>query len=271
MTDLISRGVLGFFEKIGLFWESIGSLSRLPFIILDILITAFLFYLLYLLIRETRAWRIFLGLLVVLLVMLMSKLLGLSTLNWIFKYFLTMLVVAIPVVFQPELRAALEKLGRIRLSEFPQKGKDLERIVDEIVTACDTLAKTETGALIAIQRRTGLKDYAETGTPLNADLSSLLLLNIFQKRAPLHDGAVIVVGNKIKAAGCLLPLDDTRVKSSFGARHQAAFALSKETDALVIVVSEEKGEISLAKEGKMFLSLSPFDLKQALITELKGG
>lgn len=269
MSDFFSKGILGFFERVGMFWDSLSVPSRLPFIILDILIVALLFYLFYLLIRETRAWRIFLGLLVIVLVMLLSKLLGLTTLNWIFKSFITALVVAIPVVFQPELRAALEKLGRIKLSEFPQKAVEIENIVNEIVAACEAMAKNETGALIAIQRRTGLKDYAETGTLLNADLSTSLLINIFQKKAPLHDGAVIVVGNKIKAAGCLLPFEETQRKA-LGARHQAALSLSKETDALVIVVSEEKKDISVVLEGKMTSGLSSFDLKQVLLSELKG-
>lgn len=270
MNDLIQKVALGFFERVGIFWDFLSSSARLPFIILDILIVALLFYWLYVFIRETRAWRIFLGLIVIILFMLMSKLLGLTTLNWIFKNFLTVLVVAIPVVFQPELRVALEKLGQIRLSEFSQKPKDVDKQVDELVSACETLSKAEIGALIAIQRGVGLKEYAETGTWLNADISAPLLINIFQKRAPLHDGAVIIAGNKIQAAGCLLPVENTRVRQSFGARHQSALALSKETDALVIVVSEEKGDISVAKGGKMALSLSAFDLKQVLVSELKG-
>jgi len=135
MNDLFQRVAINFFEKIGTFWSSVSSSSRLPFVILDVFVVTLLFYWLYILIRETRAWRIFLGLMVILLVMLMSKILGLTTLNWIFKNFITALVVAIPVVFQPELRAALEKIGRIRLSEFPQKKKDIDKVVDEIISA----------------------------------------------------------------------------------------------------------------------------------------
>jgi|UniRef100_A0A7V3JAP1 diadenylate cyclase len=269
MLDSVQRVILEFFEKTGVFWNSIASFKS-PFVILDILIVALIFYWLYVLIRETRAWRISLGLGIILLVMLFAKLLDLRTLNWIFKHFLTALVVAIPVVFQPELRSALEKLGRIRLSEFPQKSKDVERVIDEIVSAVSILAQNKTGALIVLQQRTGLREYIETGVLLNADLSVPLLLNIFQKNAPLHDGAIIVVGNKIKAAGCLLPLAETKTKQTFGARHQAALGLSRETDALIIVVSEENGEISLAKDGKMTSKLSDFDLKKLLLLELKG-
>jgi len=270
MSDLFDRAVGGFFEKVGTFWNSLSISSRLPFVILDILIVALLFYWLYILIRETRAWRIFLGLVIILIVMLLSKILGLTTLNWIFKNFITALVVAIPVVFQPELRAALEKLGRIRLSEFPQKGKNWEKTVDEIVSACEAMAKSETGALIVMQRRTGLKDYADTGTLLNADISANLLVNIFQKKSPLHDGAVIIVGNRIKSAGCLLPLDNSRTNSSYGTRHQAALTLSQETDALIIIISEERGTISLAFNSQMNSGISTFDLKQSLLSGMKG-
>ena len=270
MGDSVKNSILGFFERVGTFWSFISSTSKMPFIILDVLVVAILIYWLYILIRETRAWRIMLGLVIIFIAMLISKLLGLITLNWIFKNFTTVLIVAIPVVFQPELRMALEKLGRIRLAEFPQKGQDLDKMVDKIVDAADNLAKARTGALIVIQRKTGLKDYAETGTVLNADLSSLLLSNIFQKNAPLHDGAVIVIGSKIKAAGCLLPLEDTKINRTFGARHQSALALSKETDALIIVVSEENGKISLACGGEMTSGISPFDLKTTLLSELRG-
>jgi len=132
------------------------------------------------------------------------------------------------------------------------------------------LAKSETGALIVLQRRTGLKDYAESGTILDADVSANLLINIFQKKAPLHDGAVIIAQNKIKAAGCLLPLDNLRTNEHYGTRHQSALSLSKETDALVIVVSEETGTISLAFSGQMNSGISSFDLKQALLSGLSG-
>jgi diadenylate cyclase len=158
----------------------------------------------------------------------------------------------------------------LRLSEFSQKKPTAEEVVEEIVNACEFMARAKVGALIVIQKNTGLRDYIETGTRLDADLSTPLLLNIFHKNTPLHDGAVIVVGNKIKAAGCLLPMAEQRIKSGLGARHQAALGLSKETDALIIVVSEERGEISLAKEGKMVLKLSPFDLKKILLSELCG-
>jgi len=266
MQNWFSQIGVDIFERMGRFWSSFGETSRLPFVVLDIFLVTLLFYWLYILIRETRAWRIFLGLLVILLVMLMAKILGLVTLNWIFKNFLTALVVAIPVVFQPELRTALEKIGRIRLAEFPQKKKEWEKIIDEVVTACDLLSKSQTGALIVFQRRTGLKDYAETGTILDAEVSANLLLNIFQKKAPLHDGAVIIANNRIKAAGCLLPLDNARTDSHYGTRHQSALTLSQETDALIVVVSEETGAISLAFEGQMNSGISSFDLKHALLS-----
>ena len=270
MADFLSRAVINFFENSGAFWNSLSASSRLPFIITDILVVTLLFYWLYVLIRETRAWRIFLGLVFILLAMLLSKLLGLTTLNWIFRNFITVLVVAIPVVFQPELRGALEKLGRIRLRDSTSKKGNVDEMIDAIVNACGILARSEIGALIVIQRRTGLKDYAESGTILNADISSNLIVNLFQKKAPLHDGAIIVVANKIKAAGCLLPIEESRLKQDLGTRHQAGISLSKQTDALVIIVSEEKGTISVAQEGKLQIGLSIFDLKQILIAKIKG-
>ena len=270
MKNLLDSSFLDFFEEIRGYLNFGIELKRLPFVLLDIFLVALILYWLYLLIQETRAWRISLGLIFILFVLVFSKVLGLVTLNWIFQHLLTMLIVAIPVVFQPELRSALEKLGRLRLSEFSQKKPTAEEVVEEIVNACEFMARAKVGALIVIQKKTGLRDYIETGTRLDADLSTPLLLNIFHKNTPLHDGAVIVVGNKIKAAGCLLPMAEQRIKSGLGARHQAALGLSKETDALIIVVSEERGEISLAKEGKMVLKLSPFDLKKILLSELCG-
>jgi len=267
---LLNSSFLDFFEEIRGYLNFGIELKRLPFVFLDIFLVALILYWLYLLIQETRAWRISLGLIFILFVLVVSKILGLVTLNWIFQHLLTMLIVAIPVVFQPELRSALEKLGRLRLSEFSQKKPTAEEVVDEIVNACEFMARAKVGALIVIQKETGLREYIETGTRLDADLSTPLLLNIFYKNTPLHDGAVIVVGNKIKAAGCLLPMAEQRIKSGLGARHQAALGLSKETDALIVVVSEERGEISLAKEGKMVLKLSSFDLKKILLSELCG-
>ena len=268
MTNALSEGVFGFFDRIGLFWQSASAPARLPFIILDILIVAALFYFIYVLIRETHAWRILLGLLILFIFYLVSRLLGLTVVAWIFKNFFAVFIVAIPVVFQPELRGALERLGRIKLSEFPKEA-NLDRIIDILTNAPDILSKSKTGALLIIQRKDGLKEYIETGTKLNADLSTPLLLNIFQKNSPFHDGAVVIVGNKIIAASCLVPIRERYVKQS-GMRHQAGIAAAKETDALIIIVSEETGEISVMSEGKIKKELTRFDLRKVLLEELKG-
>lgn len=268
MPDPFLKELLSFFERVSLFWQSQTISSRFPFIILDILIASALFYWLYVLIHETRAWRIFIGLLLIGVFFIFSRLLGLSVINWIFKNFFAVLVVAIPVVFQPELRSALEKIGRVKLTDFP-KEESFDKVIDEITSAVDQLKKSGTGALIVIQRKDGLREYIETGTILNADISAPLILNIFQKRSPLHDGALIISDNKIKAASCLLPIEE-KLKSPLGMRHQAAFTLSKLTDALVIVVSEERSEISLAYDGKLKRNLSCFDLKKILLSELQG-
>lgn len=262
------EGKMEFLGKLGRLFTIIPSANK-PFIFLDILIVALLIYWLYVLIKETRAWRILLGITVVLVILLLSRLLGLITLNWIIKNFLTMLVVAIPVVFQPELRAALEKIGRVRLLTPTLMKGDKEKIIDNIAEAASLLAKSGNGALIVIQRQTGLRDYAETGTILDALVSTPLLLNIFSKRTPLHDGAVIISGSKILAAGCMLPLDESRLKYNQGARHRAALGISKETDALVVLVSEEEKNISLVSGGKIESDLSAFDLKQKLLKAME--
>jgi len=259
-----------FFERFIEIWPHRDSFWHSFLVVLDIFVVALIFYWLYLLIKETKAWRISLGLVFILIVMLFAKFLGLVMLNWIFRHFLTVLVVAIPIVFQPELRSMLEKLGRIKLSDFPQKKKDSGNLINAIVDAASLMAENRIGALIVIQKKTGLKDYIEMGTILDAEVSAPLLVTIFSKNSPLHDGAVIIVGHKIKSASCLLPMAETRLKQGFGARHQAALGLSRETDALIIVVSEERGEISFVREGKINSKLSPFDLKHLLSKELEG-
>jgi diadenylate cyclase len=192
--------------------------------------------------------------------------LQLDTLNWVLSHLTTLVIVAIPVVFQPELRRGLEKLGRMQF--FGQK-KYYEdrlkgRVINELLHAVKVLKENKVGAIITIQRKTGLGEYLETGTEIDSRLSSKLLLTLFFPNSPLHDGAAIMKGSKIIAAGCILPLSDSEAGYKYGTRHRAALGLSERTDSVSIVVSEEKGESSLIFEGKIISNLSLEKLEEKL-------
>ena len=266
--DIFNQISSFFSDKIRTFIFTL-DLSHYPIIILDILLVAVLFYWIYLLIKGTRGIRILFGLMVLGLFLFVSSILGLTALNWVLKTSLAVVAIAIPIIFQPELRRALEKLGRTEFWNFFKEDKELRNIIAEISSAVRILAKNKIGALIVIKRKTGLEDYIETGTTLNAKVSSKLILNIFFPHSPLHDGAVIIEGNKVVAAGCTLPLSDVSEGFTYGTRHKAALGLSSETDALVIVVSEEKGTIALASNGKLMSRINKTDLENTLIKVLK--
>ncbi len=245
------------------------DLSHYPFIILDILIVAVLFYWIYLLLKGTRGIRILFGLMVLALFLFLSQAFGLIALSWVLRSFFLGVAIAIPIIFQPELRRALEKLGRTDPWSIFKEDKELRGVVSEISSAVITLAKNKIGALIVIRRKTGLEEYIETGTPLNAQVSSKLLMNLFFPHSPLHDGAVIIEGAKVVAAGCTLPLSEAEEGLTYGTRHKAALGLSAETDAVIIVVSEEKGTVSLAKNGKLIFKVNRVDLDETLIKLLR--
>lgn len=231
------------------------SLSALGWLLtlIDILIVAVLIYYAFLLIKGTRATRIIYGIILLALILALGRLFQLQTLNWLLSHLTTLILVAIPIVFQPELRRGLERLGRIKI--FKPSSFFLEKILKEIteivLAVCRILVKNKIGALIIIKRKTGLDDIIETGQILNAKLSVKLLLNIFYPGSPLHDGATIISGNKVVAAGCTLPLTEDEKFYMYGTRHRAALGLSEETDAICIVVSEEKKAISLALGGQI--------------------
>lgn len=242
-----------------------------PLAILDIAIVAILFYGVYVLIKGTKATRIALGLILVSAVFLAGKILNLIALTWLMKYFVMIIIVAIPVVFQPELRRALEKLGRARVV---RRTVDLSKLqvnllVETLSLVAVTLSKNRIGALIIIKRSTGLKDYIETGSVLNANLSEKLLLSIFFPNTPLHDKAVIVSGNQILAAGVTLPLSDEEGAFKYGTRHKAAIGITEITDAVALVVSEEKGTVALAEDGKLKFVKNKKDLTEQLQSLLK--
>lgn len=219
--------------------------------IIDISVVCLIAYLVYTVIRGTRAVQLLKGLLVLAALTGLARWLNLPNLQWVLEKIWTMAFVAVPVVFQPELRRMLERLGRGRSLTRLLIGQEAVRAaITEVVQAVQELARKRMGALVAIERQTGLKEHVDTGVVLDAVVSRPLLLSIFEPRAPLHDGAVIIRGNRIVAAGCYLPLSVSReVAKELGTRHRAAVGLSEQSDAIVIVVSEETGIVSVAEDG----------------------
>lgn len=239
--------------------------------IVDILLVAFVLYKLFILIRNTRAVALIKGLLVLGLVTVVSKVLDLHVINWLLQQGMTVILVALPVVFQPELRRALEQIGRGRLFRSGQviSMEELERLIDEIVAISESMSKTHTGALMVFEREVGLNDYIDTGIAIDGLVSRELLGNIFIPNTPLHDGAVIIRENPVMAAGCLLPLtSDRSLSTELGTRHRAAIGLSELADAVVVVVSEETGAISYTYGGHIYRHLDGNALRNVLKTFL---
>ncbi len=235
--------------------------------VLDILIVAFLFYKLLGFIRETRAEQLAKGLLILVIVALLASWLHLYTLQWILSNLVNVGLIAIVIIFQPELRRLLENLGRNKLiSNF--SGIDLEEaeeITMELTEAMLSMSKTKTGALIVIERETALTDIIETGTVIKAGIQKEMIENIFYEGAPLHDGALIVRGDKLWAAGCVLPLtEDKKLSKELGTRHRAGIGITENSDALVFIVSEETGIISKAEDGKLERRLGKQDIEALL-------
>jgi len=236
--------------------------------ILDIAIVAFIFYKLYVLIEGTRAIQMFIGLFILILVSFFSRWLNLNALNWILSSLKTVWLIAFVILFQPELRKALARLGQNRLIGRFLKVEE-STTVNEIVKACYQMSEKGLGALISIERDVGLKSFIETGIPLDARVTEDLLVTIFTKHSPLHDGAVIIEGNRIVAAGCILPLSQNpRLSQAIGTRHRAALGLSEETDSLNIIVSEETGMVSTAVDGKLKRNLDVNTLRNSLIEKI---
>lgn len=235
---------------------------------LDIAIIAFAVYKILEIMRGTRAMPLAKGIGVLLLFSVLSDVLGLSTVNWVLVQLQTMFIVAIPVVFAPELRRALEQLGT---GTFLLRNRHLSdnavvaKQVQEIVGCMTAASASRTGVLIAVTRENGLQEYIDTGIAIDGRLSTPLLRNIFIVNTPLHDGAVIVTGDKIMAASCFLPLSENKnISMKLGTRHRAAIGLSEVSDAVVMVVSEETGAMSIAERGKLRYNLS----EEALIAQM---
>ena len=236
--------------------------------IIDISIVSYVVYKMLLLIRETRAEQVLKGLTILLFVTKLSEWLQLNTIYWILKNTATVGVIALLIVFQPELRKALEQIGRGRIFDrfmFIQDEKDPLFFINEIARAVQDMARAKIGALIVIERKTGINDVIDTGVKIDGELSGSLLENIFVPNTPLHDGAVIVRGYRIAAAGCFLPLTENgNINKQLGTRHRAALGISENSDAIAIVVSEETGVISIANNGKLTRYLDSKGLKEIL-------
>lgn len=239
-------------------------------LIVDIVIVIFLAVTIVKFAKNSRAWQLLKGIFFLIIANVLSYILQLRILNFLLSIVMTWGVFALIVIFQPELRRALEQLGTNKLTRFFGIDKDLETKTKEdiykIIIATMELSKTKTGALIVIERDIQIKDIIATGIGIGSEVSPQLLVNIFVPNTPLHDGAVVVSGNKIVAAACMLPLaSDTDIAKELGTRHRAAIGISKESDAIAIVVSEETGKISIAKDGTLIADVKEDTMKKILI------
>jgi diadenylate cyclase len=232
--------------------------------LLDIALVSIILYRMILIIKGTIAARMLAGVAVLLLALVVSKSMQLYTLDWLIQSFWTQVVIAVIVLFQPEIRKALAQMGE---SSFLQSFTSAEELksLDEIVKTAVALSNRKIGALIVIEREVSLREYVEIGTQLDAKVTRDLLLSIFHPSSPIHDGAVVIKGNRISAAACFLPIRlGTAVSKSYGTRHRAGIAISEETDAVAVIVSEETGSISLAIGGKMNTPLDMAKLREIL-------
>ena len=237
--------------------------------LLDILIVAVLIYQMIMLTRDTRASEVLNGFLLLVGASLLSSLLGLTALTWVLKQILSNGALVLVVLFQPEIRRVLEQLGRgAKMEHFQSDGEENQRIISEITQCLTSLSRRRVGALIVFERRTGLKDVMETGTRLDSTISAPLLENIFEPNTPLHDGAVIIRGTRIVSAACMLTTlsESNAITRDLGTRHRAAIGISETTDALVLIVSEETGVISMARDGKLTRHLDAKAIGEILST-----
>jgi diadenylate cyclase len=239
---------------------------------MDILVVSYIFYKAYMLIRETRAEQLLKGIIFIILLIPVSSFFNLTMLNWILTKTLAIGVLSFIIIFQPEIRRALEELGRTAFNDkhILEDEETMERIMSEIVNSIENLSNSKTGALIIIEQLTGLGDIIKTGTKLDAEVSSALLENIFVVNTPLHDGATIIRNDRIVSAGCFLPLTSNNdINKKLGTRHRAALGISENSDALIIVISEETGTISLAVNGVLTRNYTKERLKDILIRIIK--
>lgn len=239
---------------------------------IDILLVTYLIYKLIIVLRGTRAIQLFKGIIFIVVTWMLSTYFGLKTLQWLMSQALNIGVLAILIIFQPELRRALEQLGRGRIFSRSHQPDDQValRMVGELIKAMQYMAKRRIGALLVIEKETGLSDYIETGIEIGGKISSELLINIFIPNTPLHDGAVIIRKEMVMAAGCYLPLSENpMINKELGTRHRAGIGMSEVSDAISLIVSEETGQISIARNNEINRDLSEDDLREYLLLELQ--
>lgn len=238
---------------------------------IEILVVAYVLYQLYRLMRGTIAVQIALGLGALFFIQLVVSLANMTVLTEIFSYFNQVFVLAVIIIFQPEIRRLLLLLGKNPIIRRFVATTDQDQIINETVSAVEQMSGQKTGALIAFQRSTGLRSYVETGEPIRADVSRDLLLSIFYGKNPLHDGAVIINDRRIEAARCILPVSTSmKLSRQLGLRHRAAVGLTEQTDAFVVVVSEETGDISVSRDGALISNITPEELRTYLTSALTG-
>jgi diadenylate cyclase len=259
-VDVVLRDILVFLTS--------GNIWRHVLDLIDIGLVAFFFYRMFLLIRGTQAVQLMVGVFLLGVVGLLANLLDLRLLSWIFRNAAPAILIGVIVLFQPEIRRALDQFGRIGFIGRPLSHYNLQifnRMIDEVIRATTKLTQRFTGALIVFEKETGLENYANSGIRINGELTAEFLEAIFFPNSPLHDGAVIVRGNQILAAGCVLPLaEEGTVRERMGTRHRAGLGLSMQTDAVILILSEELGQIAVAHEGKLLRNLDPDRLRQVL-------
>ena len=270
------------FENIGLsiggIWQAFASymfeLSQNPFklitLALDLIIVGYLLYKFIVYAKNSRVWQLLKGILLILIITVLSDVLQLKILNYVLTFFMPYGVIALIVIFQPELRRMLEQLGTNKITKYFGIDKDLATRTKEdiykVVIATTELAKSKTGGLIVLERDIQINDIIDTGIKIEAEVSPQLIVNLFTPNTPLHDGAVIISKNKIAAAACILPLaDDKDIAKELGTRHRAGIGISKESDAIAIIISEETGKISVAKDGVLIADVKEDSLKNILI------
>ena len=259
--------VINFFKEFSSMLPTIKVMD-----IVDILVVAFLIYKVIMMVRSTSAARIAKSVLIILILAGVTQLLNMYLLNYILDKILEIGLVALIVVFQPELRRMLEKLGSKNVREIlsvKEEQREIDRVIEQTVQACEIMSRERVGVLLIFERETPLDEYFKTGTIVDAQLSEQLLRNLFFKNSPLHDGAVIVRGGRVAAAGCVMPLSDNpHLPSDLGTRHRAGVGTSEVSDAVVVIVSEENGTISVAIGGMLKRHLAPQTLQRLLSNEL---
>lgn len=257
-------------EKIEGFFDILSDMQWSDY--LDIALVAYLIYLVLPLIRSNSTMRIARAVFAVVIIAWLTEEWQLYTLNFILNQFMTIGLLALVILFQPELRRMLDHIGNVQLGKFFGINKpvqEMDHVISQTVMACEILSRQKVGALIVFARRQQLEEYFKTGTQIDAQVSEQLLRNIFFKNSPLHDGAVIIRGGRIAAAGCVLPLSDShRLSTDLGTRHRAGVGMSEASDAVVVIVSEENGAISVASGGMLKRHLTPQTLEKLLHNEL---